>query len=262
MSRGFSRNHGLEVARGNIAGMAAINKFGHAPSGIQTTITDVWDLADATPTQQIWVAPTQARTHQIVSSDAGDDGDPAGVGARTIKIWGLTGWGTAEVNETITMNGTTNVATANAYVIIHRMKVLTKGATDINVGTITATADTDGTVTAVILPGDGQTHMAIFGVPSIQTAYMSNFYATINKASGAVASIQYNIAMNPEPDAELLNFITSYPMDVQSTGGSHFNHRFGTPEVFPGPAIIKIQGMASAADIDGTAGFDLILIDN
>jgi len=29
-----------------------------------------------------------------------------------------------------------------------------------------------------------------------------------------------------------------------------------------GPAIIKIQGIASAADIDGSAGFDGYLVDN
>ena len=89
------------------------------------------------------------------------------------------------------MDGTTNVPTLNSYVIIHRMKVLTKGATNVNVGVITATADTDGTVTARIDVGRGQSQMAIYGVPSIQTAYVFRFYSNVLKASGTGRSITF-----------------------------------------------------------------------
>jgi len=252
----------LEVGLGNVPGYSSINKFGRAPAGLQTTATDVWDRADATPTQQIWVAPTQARTHDIVSTSTSDDGDPAGVGARTVKIYGLTGWGAAEVNETITLNGTTNVPTANAYVIIHRMKVLTKGATNVNVGTISATAQTDSSVTAIIRPGLGQTEMAIYGVPSTQKLCIALIYASILKSGGAAASADMGLEVNPEPDAELTNFITKHTFAAVKDGSSAVEHRFGVPKVVEGPAIIKIQGLASAADLDVSAGFDAYLVNN
>ena len=253
-------NFDLEVSKGNIAGHSAVNKFGRAPTGIQTTATDVWDRATAGVLQPIWVAPTQARIHQIVSGDANDTS--GGTGARTIRIYGLTGWGAAEVSEDITMNGITNVATSNSYVIIHRMKVLTKGATAVNIGAITATADTDGTVTAQMNDGEGQTQMAIYGIPSTQIAYMSRYYGTINKSAGVVATVNFSLLVNPEPDVELTNFLIKNTRGLQSTGTSSDTWPFNSHFKIVGPAIIKVQGRASANDVEASAGFDLILVNN
>ncbi len=247
----------LEIAAGRIPGKAPVNKFGRSDNVDSGVDTDIWDAA----AQPVWVAPTTARTHQIVSSSTSDDGDPAGVGAQTIRIFGLTGWGAAEVTEDITMNGTTNVPTVNTYVIIHRMHVLTKGATNSNVGLITATADTDSTVTAQIAVGQGQTQMAIHGVPSVQTAYMTLFYATVNKAT-ASGNANITLMVNPEPDTELLNFIVKNTHSVVIAGSSHFAHPFRPYFQISGPAIIKIMANGSANDLDVSAGFDLILEDS
>jgi hypothetical protein len=252
----------LEVSRGNITSVSAVNKFGKAPDGVQTTDTDIWDRANATPTQQIWVAPTQARIHAIVSTSDSDDGDPAGVGARTVMVYGLTSWSTAEVSETVTLNGTGAVNTSNAYVIIHRMRVVTKGATNVNVGIITATAAVNGTVTAQINAGIGQSEMAIYGIPSTQSFYMTQFYGSINKASGAAATINYRLKVNTEPNAELINFVSKNIRGVQSTGNSDITWPFNPYLRIDGPAIIKIQAIGSAADLDGTAGFDGYLVTN
>jgi hypothetical protein len=250
----------LEVARGNVSGIMSVNKFGVAPSGVQTTVTDIWDRADATPTQQVWIAPTQARTHTIASTDANDtDG---GTGARTVMVWGLTGWGTAEVNETVTMNVASPPVTSNSYVIIHRMRVVTSGATSVNIGTITATAAVDATVTAIIRPGEGTTHMAIYGVPSTQSAYLKRWYGSINKASGAAGTINFRLVYNPEPNSQLNHFSVRSERGVQSTGTSDVDWHLDIPLRLAGPCIIKVQGIASAADIDGSAGFDLYIVDN
>jgi hypothetical protein len=252
----------LEGPRGNITGISCINKFGRSTNVDSGVITDIWDRANATDDQDIWIAPTQARIHNIASSSASDDGDPAGVGARTLRVYGLTGWGTAETNEEITLNGTTNVATSNSYVIIHRMEVLTKGATNVNVGTITATAVTDATVTAQINAGQGQTQMAIYGIPSVQTAYLTNYYASFNKSAGATGGVDLSLRVNPEPDSELINSVVKHTQSVFSTGNSHFLHKFGPYLKIVGPAIIRVQGTGGANDLDVSSGFDLILITN
>lgn len=250
----------LEIALGNVAGQSAVNKFGRTTNADSGILTDIWDRANTTDDQDIWVAPTQARTHQIVSSSASDDGDPAGVGARTIQLYGLTDWDTAEVSETITMNGTSNVATANQYVIIHRMKVLTKGATSSNVGTITATADTDGTVTAQINAGEGQTQMAIYGIPSISTGYMTGWYSSTNGSVNVDADVE--IVYNPEPDAQLTNFLTKETNSIRGSGSSFIYHPFAPYKSFPGPGILKIQATSDTANSDISGGFDMILVDS
>lgn len=247
----------LEIPAGNVGGKSSVNKFGRNPTLPNGTPADIWEgITDA------WVAPTTARIHDIASDSASDDGAPVGIGARTIRVFGLTGWGTAAVSEDVVLNGVANVPTANAYVIVHRMEVLTKGASGPNVGIITATAQTDGTVTAQINAGEGQTQMAILGIPSTQVAYMTSYYASFEKSAGAAGAVDFNLLVNPEPDAELTGFLVKHTQATFSTGTSHFAQMFLPYFRIPGPAIIKISGTASAASIDASAGFDLILVDN
>jgi len=252
----------IDVALGNVPGMYPIIKFGRAPDGVQTTATDIWDLADGTVTEQpIWLAPTAARVHAIVSTDVNDDGDPTGSGARTIQVYGLTSWSTNETSETVTMNGTTPVNTANSYVIIHRMKVITSGGTSRNAGTITATAATDATVTALILPNNGSTEMAIYGVPSTQTLALTQLSASIQKASGAAAHAVVNLFANPEPDTQTTQFTKVDVKGLHSTGSSSKSWPYDPYISITGPAIVKVSCESSAADIDMTAGFSGILVD-
>lgn len=255
----------LRVPKGDVSGYGAVNKFGHAPSGAQTTATDIWDRADATPTQQIWVAPTQARVHAIASSSDvdGKTGAPTSAGARTVQITGLTTWGTAESSETVTLDGTTPVNTANSYVIIHRMKVLTAGTTNINVGTITATAATDSSVTAAIRPSQGQTAMAIYGVPSTQKFYMTKLIASLNDNT-AQTRLDMKLLVNESPDVSPLNvrFIDKSEFMIQNSGSSYVERSFEPYPAFAGPCIIKIQCVSSAADIDCYGAFDGYLVTN
>jgi len=256
-----AKDYALEASMGNLDGITSVNKFGRAPSGIQTTATDVWDRADATPTQSVWVAPLAARTHIIHSTSILDDA--ASTGAKTVQVYGLKAWDSNEVNEVVSMAGNASTAvTKNSYVIIHRMKVLTKGATAVNNGVITATATTDNSVTAQINEGEGQTQMAIYGVPSSQTAYMTSYYGTLNKSGGAVGTLNFSLVVNPEPDVELTNFLTKNTRGLQSTGNSGDSWNFNPYFKISGPAIIKVSATANTADLEASAGFDLLLVDN
>jgi hypothetical protein len=141
------------------------------------------------------------------------------------------------------------------------MKVLTSGTTNINVGQITATAATDATVTAQIEIGQGQTQMAINGVPSTQSFYMTRFYAYMNDSVGTTrADVQ--IRANENPDVQRTNFINKFDLQLANAGVSAGEVYLEVPIKFAGPCIIKVQATASAADTDMSAGFDGYLITN
>ena len=86
-------------------------KFGNNGDVDKDVVEDIWDGGET------WVAPTTARLHLIASTVVTDTS--AGAGARTVQIYGLDSAGALQ-NETVTMNGTTNVTTTNSYIMIHR----------------------------------------------------------------------------------------------------------------------------------------------
>ena len=252
-------DHDIDIPAGHFTNVTSVNKFGRCTDADLNDPTDVWDGANATDDIKIWVAPTEARIHDIASTSANDTS--AGTGARTLRVYGLTDWDTAEVYEDVTLNGTSNVATTNSYVIIHRMKVMTYGSSGPNVGKITATAQTDATVTAQINVGEGQTQMAIYGVSSTQTAYVTQYYASALKATSS-AAVNMTLYVNSIPDQELTGFLCKHTKGLQTTGGSNLTHEFKPYAKFNGPCILKLQGESTANNGDLSGGFDLILVDN
>ncbi len=254
----------LEIAKGNVRDHEMVHVSGRAPGGLQTTATDLWERGDASPTQQTLTSPTVARVHAIVSGSASDDGSPAGVGARTVRVYGLTTWAGPEVTEDILMNGTGAVNTVNSYVHINRLKVLTSGATGINVGAITATAATDSTVSAHMLALVGETKMAIYALPSTKSAYILGWRAGIKTATTTVIA-DVSLKVNELPTAQLgtTNYITKDVLTLAAAGSSVGAIDY-TPCYLkvPGPAIIKLSGLADASDIDAVGSFSLLLVNN
>lgn len=241
----------LDIALGLVDGRSSVNKFGHATDADSGLAADIWDGSRATGKITPWVAPTQARIHDIVSTSANDTA--AGTGAQEVTIWGLTAWGTKEVSEVIVMNGTTNVPTSNAYVIIHRMSVTDKGAADTNVGDISATAQTDSTTTALILASEGQTQMAIYGVPTGAKLVVYDYFASVIGNASAKGTVR--LKWNPNPDEELLQFVTKHILETQ------FDHYFDPPVVLTGPGILKLEVTTNANNCEVSGGFDCVLID-
>lgn len=239
----------LEVARGNVTHAYGVNKFGSATNCDNGIATDIWDGANATTDQDIWVAPTVARAHVIASSHADDD--VTGAGMRTVRIYGLPDWDTAEVSEVITLDGTTDVTTTNSYVIIYRMRGLTYGANETNTGYITATAVTDGTLTAQINPGNGQTQMMIFGIPSTQYMVFTHITAGLLKATGAstLADIDILVKDNPDDADSGWRVVSTFAMSTNA----RLDRIYTIPWKFEGPLIVKMQATSSADNATITA---------
>jgi len=225
-------------------------KFGRN-AGIGSTLEDIWTGGG------IWVPPTTARIHDIVSTDVNDDTDGGGTnaGARTVDIGGLDTNGNLQ-SETVTLDGTGNVATVNAYTIIHRMIVATAGTSDRNEGTITATAQTDGTVTAQIefnasLPTN-QTEMAIYRIPTGFLGLCVAFFYQINAGSPAADFTVCLVAQNPG-GVYTVKHIAIHDSSV------HVQHVFHSPKTFVAGTTLKLQALASSGTTtDISAGFCII----
>lgn len=256
------RNHQLDVERDLIDDETSVNKFARNIEIDSGITADIWDgghtLASGGSVSLIWVAPTTARVHHIASTSTDDTS--GGVGAKTLRIYGLIDWDTPEIIEDIVMNGQTSVATTQSYVMINRMKVLTKGATSSNVGIITAFAATDATITSQIRAGQGQTHQSMFGISSLETMYMGRLYASTNKAGGQTGLADVSLLVNPEPQTELTNFLSKHTFGLMTVGTSAYDVNYYNPKKIEGPSITKIQVLSGTANMDVSAGFDAIIV--
>lgn len=253
-----SRDFALAAARGSVEGYSTINKYGQALDCDNGVDTDIWDGADGVTSTPIWVPPTAARIHDIKSTSANDDGAPVGTGMRTIEIKGLTGWDAVETFETVTLNGTGNVATANSYVIIHRMEGLTFGSGGTNAGIITATAQTDATITAAIQAGEGETLMAIYGIPSTQTLHIMYMRTGVLFAAGAEGDVTLLAKLNA--DQADAGFVTKERGEFSDS--SPFDRTYGVPKSVTGPAIVKIQVKTNTNNCAVSAAIDAYVADN
>jgi len=267
IARDSRRHFGSEVALGKITGYRAVNKFGESINCDNDVPTDLWDGADGATSTAVWVPPTQARIHTIVStSDTDSDtggSNPQAAGARTIRVYYLADWDTAEAAEDIVLDGTAGVAMSNAAVIIHRMHMLTWGANGVNAGVITATAATDGTVTASILAGSNQTQMCIYGIPAKQSLLILKMYAGVVKGTGTTKRFNGVMLVMIDADTNVADntawTIKESFSNIETSPPWVHDYR-DTPKVIQGPAIIKIQVTANANDSNVIGAFDGFLV--
>ena len=263
-------NFGLEASLGNLSGYATVNKFGQASDCDSGVLTDIWDGADGTTSTDVWAPPNAARIHTIVSaSDADSDtggSNPQSTGARTMRVWYLADWDTAEATEDIILDGTAGVAMTNAAVMIHRMRCLTWGSGGVNAGIIKATAATDSTVTAAILAGSNQTQMVIYGVPSTQKLRVSQFCVEILKTAGGSVKASGEVLVMPAPATNAATntaWINKENFSVnEAVGPWKRPYPESAPKKFDGPCILKIQVNADTNNSVCTASFDGTLVDN
>ena len=243
------RDLNLEIARGQINGLSFIHKFGQNPNIDNSgTYVDIWDKGVD------YVFPTQARVHNVSSSNLADE-STTGTGAQTMEIQGLD-FNFDLISETISLDGQIVVPTTKEYVRVFRMKVLTAGISGNNLGDITANAVTDGTDSAQIGSTNNQTLMAIYTIPNGKTGFMSNWYASLSQRITAESTIK--IFIRPEGQVFQLKHLS----DINSAGSGHIQHFYPVPERIEPRSDIKIQANSSAASNGIAAGFDLILVDN
>lgn len=250
-------NEKIQIARGLISGMTFIEKFGRNANVDVTPGSEfIWTAGGA------WVPPTEARVHNLASTDVDDT--ILGDGARQVLISGLdTDWNPQ--SETVDLDGQDDSPTSGLYVIIHRMEVTSCGASGSNEGTISATAAVDGTVTAEIAAGKGKTLMAIYGIKAGASLYLEQIYASINAVSNPANPALAVLELKAIKSADAANpcTVVEHVWGVAASGTSNAPHEFRVSKVIPEKSIIYIQTESvTQDDSDISAGFDGYLIDD
>jgi hypothetical protein len=250
---GQDENFDLQLARGQIYNHAHVFKYGFN-SAVGTAGTDtIWFQQGA----YNWI-PTAAAM-KVSSASANDDGDPAGTGARTIRIEGLDA-NFNELIEDVTMDGQTQVTTTGIFYRVHRAYVLTAGSVNTNddviyIYTGAATLgvpDVSTTIYSTIGDGEGQTLQAIYTVPAGYTAYLKHVEAGSVDGTNATT-----MTLRTRADGGAFRTAQKFIVFKGSVQVPH-----DIPLAIAEKTDIEMLGDAAAATTDVAASFDLILVKN
>ena len=164
--------------------------------------------------------------------------------------------------EYIVMNGTTPVSTASTYYRITRLHVDGCGSNKSNVGTITATAQTDATVQATIPAAHGQTLMAIDTVPAGKLGYITGWYASLARSGGTAVTADIELCVTPYGLDNPFGNRILHQLGLTSVGSSYLPHKFDPPVVLePLTDVFSQVTYVSANGLRISSGFDMILVD-
>lgn len=237
---------GLTLSAGLINDRTVGNKAG------RNTDVDI-GTEDVISQGGLYVPPTVARVHNIVSSSASDAS--AGVGARTISINGLDA-NYADISETVTLNGVTPVATVNSYIFINRMLCTTVGTSATNVGNITATAVTDATISAQISAGEGQAQLGVYQVPLGKTMYFFGFNASARINGGGAGTAVLQLMTRTFGGA----WTKRQTIMINLTGNSFIERMYKNPLVLTEKTMVKLQVTSDTNNMDVACAFDYMNI--
>lgn len=178
----------------------------------------------------------------------------ASTGASVMHILGLDATFLSQ-EEFVVLNGVSNVATVKTWIRQHRARTFGPNTTGA-VGTVSSTAQIDGTVSCQVLNGNNQTLMAIFTIPIDKFGHLHKWWGSLSKKQTAVSVLKLRGGV-----LDGVSFVLQ-PRAIDNTGSSSFEYDFKTPIPLPGGVDVWIEADSNANDVGVAAGFDIIMIDN
>jgi len=231
----IAKPYTYEIAEGIISGVNPIRQSGYNADNAATYET-VWNSSTA------YSYPTAADTLDVVSDSTADDS--AGTGARTLYIEGLDA-DYVEQSETIIMDGTTPVETANEYIRLFYARCVTVGTGGVNAGIITIADVTSSTTLALILAGEGATAQAVWTVPANKEAIFIGW--TFGEMAGKATT--FAIFARPYGESWHIN-------RVQVIKNQTMYEIISVPFRFAAKTDIEVRAKSSAASGITVASFD------
>ena len=212
----------------------------------------------ATTTLTLFGGMRNAHSGEVNGSN--EDGDSyqvvtnASTGASILHIDGLDA-SRLDVHEFVVLNGTSNVATVNSYLRQNRARIFGPGTTGA-AGTITSTAQTDGTLTCQVINGNNQTLMAVYSIPSNATAYILSVWQGLSKKQTTSSVSRLRLGQ-----LDSIGFIT-HVRALDNGGTSDVVHNYPGGLRMSGGLDMWMEADADANDTGVTAGFEVMLVEN
>jgi hypothetical protein len=238
-------NNANFVSDGVAVGDVVVNDTKHthgiitAVSATQITVHHMHDYGNANENSD---------TYRVVTA--------ASTGAFLVHVQGLDANGDP-LEEHIIPNGTNDVETTGAYRIIFRMQVDGAGTGDGNAGVISATAQTDGTVTAQINANNNQTLMAIYQVPNGKECCLVSL--RVKESSKLGATCQWKL-LAAHADSNVYQVKATGSTDVTGTSSVHEDYS-AAPMHFDQLTTIKLQANSDKVNSTISGAFDMIISD-
>ena len=247
----------LDVPAGNITGVSTVNKFGQNTAIAAGATETIWDGSNA------YTFPAGATITHIRAAV-----NSVATQGLQIEVQGLdVDWALSVATHTLDgTDSTTEVALATAGVNLRRvfrMKVVDSTAADQDIW-VGATGMAAATANGIITAGNNQTLMAIYTVPANKTAYMTNYYVTLNKASGGGSTLGATIKLwaidNHNSYVKQIKHVVGVDANANSANAHNFDPYFKITQ----KTDIYIDATNQSGSVVGdiSAGFDLYIVDD
>jgi hypothetical protein len=178
------------IAEGDVSGHYPLHKVGYN-ADIDDASETLWPYGGE------YVFPPSAMQMEVISSSVDDDGSPAGTGVQQVEIHYLDGsW--EEQEETVTLNGTTAVATVATDIYrVQSMHAVAVGSGGVAAGNIDLREVDDSPVYARIPLGYNNALSAVWTVPAGKTLFITGWGQGVGNAAGnRMATFRLRATMN------------------------------------------------------------------
>ncbi len=189
------------------------------------------------------------------SGDAYRVATTASTGASVFYVIGLDA-SRLQIEEFVVLNGVSNVATSSSYVRQFRARAFGDGGSGGAEGTLTSTAQTDGTVSCQIIDGNNQTLMAIYTVPIGKIGYLNKWWGTLSKKQVAISVVRLRAGT-----IDGVGYILQ-ARSIGSSGSSDFDYEYTVPLPIPGGVDVWVEADSNVNDLGVASGFDIVLVDD
>lgn len=239
----------LKVNQGLVEGHSAQDKFGENPDIDTGTQEDIWEYGG----EYIYDTPGTAPIVSLISDNIADTQD--------IMVIGLDIDGN-EVEQTLTLTGTTRVALTTPLWRVYRMSNEADIGEDL-LGTVYCYTGTGGVpaaanIRAIIDNGNNQTLMALYTVPlgKVGFLYRGEVGCSRSVVSGEVQGAYFSRRVGKV-------FKIKKRVDTTNSGSSIYQDKRSFPDVIPALTDIKLTVESVSANNTGVFGtFDILLIDD